>query len=40
MQEGSTLKEIRLTKLQACPKKYKKIVPELLEQTTYIRVYI
>jgi hypothetical protein len=32
MQEGSTLKVIRLTQLQACPKK---IVPKLFEQTTY-----
>jgi hypothetical protein len=32
---GSTLKEIRLIKLQACPKNYKKIVPKLFEQTRY-----
>jgi TPP-dependent pyruvate/acetoin dehydrogenase alpha subunit len=35
VQEGSTLRAIRLTQLQACPKNYKKIVPTLLEQTTY-----
>jgi hypothetical protein len=32
MQEESTLKAIRLTQLQACPKK---IVPKLFEQTMY-----
>jgi hypothetical protein len=37
MQEGSTLKVIRLTHLQACPKKIiKKIVPKLFEQTMYM----
>jgi hypothetical protein len=40
VQEGSTLKLIRLTQLQACPKNYKKIVPELFEQTTYIEFCI
>jgi hypothetical protein len=35
VQEGSTLKAIRLTQLQACPENYKKIVPKLFEQTTY-----
>jgi hypothetical protein len=34
MQEGSTLKVIRLTQLQACPKKIK-IVLKLFEQTMY-----
>jgi hypothetical protein len=34
MQEGNTLKAIRLTQLQACPKK-KKIVPKLFEQNMY-----
>jgi hypothetical protein len=35
MQVGSTLKAIRLTRLQARPKIYKKIVPKLIEQTLY-----
>jgi hypothetical protein len=33
---GSTLKTVRLTQLQACPKKCKEIVPELSEQATYL----
>jgi hypothetical protein len=37
MQEGSTLKAIRLTQLRVCPKHYKKIVPKLFEQTMYVR---
>jgi hypothetical protein len=35
MQEGSTLKAIRLTQLQHIRKNYKKIVPKLFEQTIY-----
>jgi hypothetical protein len=34
MQDESTLKVIRLTQMQACPKKLQKIVPKLFEQTT------
>jgi hypothetical protein len=40
MQEGSTLKVIRLTELQACVKKIKKIGPKLLEKTTYMAVLL
>jgi hypothetical protein len=36
MQEGSILKAIRLTQLQACLKNHKKIILKLFEQTTYI----
>jgi hypothetical protein len=35
LKEGSTLKVINLTQLQAGPKKLYKIVPKLFEQTTY-----
>jgi hypothetical protein len=34
MQEGSTWKAIRLTQLQAYPKRFKNILPKLFEQTT------
>jgi hypothetical protein len=37
MQEGSSLKAMGFTQLQACPKKlYKKTAPKLFEQTTYV----